>query len=388
MKNARRIIALLIAIITVFSISSVTAFAAGDHVGNFVDVPADAWYAKAVKWAVAEKITDGKSANKFCPADKVTFLETCTFLYRAYGSPRISNDQITRIMGRLPYEVRSLIPSWATKPVAWALWKGVAKANELTDKTDRTGRLIVPNEPLTRNYVVAFLYRAHRAKGNDVSKGVLISPNFNDFEDKNDANLVIGTDGPSAWKWALSRGIVTGRTRTRLACNASITRSEVVTLLYRCLVTDRYVSLALQQNGKRYVSGGKGPDVFDCAGLVYYVLTSTGLADKDYVGCSCQYQVLSKYTTKVASSTDSNPTAKLQYGDLIYYKRSASGSWEHVTIFLGQIDMSTVSDKSPTDTMAVFHAKGSAYGVMYSGFYREIGNYFSYWEAYRFDPYP
>lgn len=389
MKCTKKLIAIILAIITVLSLSVMPAYAAGsDHVGNFVDVPADAWYAKAVKWAVEKKITDGKTSTKFCPDDNVTFVETCAFLYRAYGKPSISNDEITRQMARLPSEVRVKIQSWAQKPVAWALWRGVAKTYELTATTDSTGKLIVPNEPLTRNYVITMLYRAHRIMGNDVSRGVLISPKYEDYADRNDANLVKGGDGPLAWKWAISRGIITGRSQTRLACNGKVKRCEVVTILYRCLVTDKYVSLALKQNGKRYVSGGKGPDVFDCSGLVYYVLTSTGLADKNYVGCSCQYQVASKYTKKVASSTESDPTSKLQYGDLIYYKRSANGGWDHVTIYLGKIDMSTVTDKNPTDTMAVFHAKGSDYGVMCSGFYREIGTYFSYWEAYRFDPYP
>lgn len=39
---------------------------------------------------------------------------------------------------------------------------------------------------------------------------------------------------------------------------------------------DAFINAALAQVGKSYVLGGKGPDVFDCSGLVYYALKNSG----------------------------------------------------------------------------------------------------------------
>ena len=49
----------------------------------FTDVPADAYYAKAVAWAYANDITAGKSATKFGPDDPCTRGQIVTFLYNA-----------------------------------------------------------------------------------------------------------------------------------------------------------------------------------------------------------------------------------------------------------------------------------------------------------------
>ena len=49
----------------------------------FTDVEADAYYAKAVQWAVQQKITDGTSFTTFSPLDTCTRAQIVTFLYRA-----------------------------------------------------------------------------------------------------------------------------------------------------------------------------------------------------------------------------------------------------------------------------------------------------------------
>lgn len=49
----------------------------------FADVEADAYYAKAVQWAVQQKITDGTSFTTFSPLDTCTRAQIVTFLYRA-----------------------------------------------------------------------------------------------------------------------------------------------------------------------------------------------------------------------------------------------------------------------------------------------------------------
>ena len=50
----------------------------------FADVPADAYYAKAVEWAVKKGITNGKANGLFGSGDPCTRAQIVTFLYRAY----------------------------------------------------------------------------------------------------------------------------------------------------------------------------------------------------------------------------------------------------------------------------------------------------------------
>lgn len=50
---------------------------------SFADVPADAYYADAVRWAVSQDITAGTSVNAFSPDESCTRAQIVTFLYRA-----------------------------------------------------------------------------------------------------------------------------------------------------------------------------------------------------------------------------------------------------------------------------------------------------------------
>ena len=51
----------------------------------FTDVAADAFYAKAVAWAVEKEITNGMSPTSFAPDNICTRGQVVTFLYRAMG---------------------------------------------------------------------------------------------------------------------------------------------------------------------------------------------------------------------------------------------------------------------------------------------------------------
>ena len=50
---------------------------------SFADVPTNAYYADAVRWAVTQGITAGTSANTFSPDESCTRAQIVTFLYRA-----------------------------------------------------------------------------------------------------------------------------------------------------------------------------------------------------------------------------------------------------------------------------------------------------------------
>ena len=51
----------------------------------FTDVSPDAYYSRAVLWAVALNVTEGSSANTFSPANACTRAEIVTFLYRYFA---------------------------------------------------------------------------------------------------------------------------------------------------------------------------------------------------------------------------------------------------------------------------------------------------------------
>lgn len=59
----------------------------------FTDVSADAYYYKALCWAVERKITNGTSGTTFSPNGIVTRAQAVTMMWRAAGSPEVAADQ-------------------------------------------------------------------------------------------------------------------------------------------------------------------------------------------------------------------------------------------------------------------------------------------------------
>ncbi|MBR7032719.1 MAG: S-layer homology domain-containing protein, partial [Clostridia bacterium] len=55
---------------------------------NFTDVPADAYFADAVAWAVSKNVTTGTSPTTFSPSNPCTRAQVVTFLWRAAGEPK------------------------------------------------------------------------------------------------------------------------------------------------------------------------------------------------------------------------------------------------------------------------------------------------------------
>ena len=109
----------------------------------FADVPADAYHAKAVEWAVKKGITNGKANGLFGSNDPCTRGQIVTFLWRAAGSPAPKGT------AKVPTDV--LPGSYCYDAVAWAIENGVT--NGTTDST------FSPNNGCTRAQIVMFLLR-------------------------------------------------------------------------------------------------------------------------------------------------------------------------------------------------------------------------------------
>ena len=110
---------------------------------SFTDVPADAFYAKAVAWAVENGITSGTGESKFSPNSACTRAQAVTFLYRASGSPAVS--------GKAEFSDVSTTAFYADA-VAWAAKKGIT--------TGIGGGLFGSDNDCTRGQIVTFLWRA------------------------------------------------------------------------------------------------------------------------------------------------------------------------------------------------------------------------------------
>ena len=168
----------------------------------FADVPADAYYAKAVEWAVKKGITNGKANGLFGSNDPCTRGQIVTFLWRAAGSPAPKGT------AKVPADV--LPGSYCYDAVAWALENGIT--NGLADGTFGV------NNTCTRGQSVTFLYRAMGTAPTTVN-------GFTDVE----SNAFCA----EAVAWAVENGVTNGTSTTTFSPSNGCTRAQIVTFLFR-----------------------------------------------------------------------------------------------------------------------------------------------------------
>ena len=169
---------------------------------NFIDVQPGAYYYDAVAWAVEKAITAGTSATTFSPDASCTRAQIVTFLWRAAGSPKASVDS--------PFTDVS-VDSYYHDAVLWAVEQGI---------TSGTGaNTFSPDTTCTRAQAVTFLYRYEK------SPAVSGTNNFSDVDD--DAYYA------DAVQWAVDKNVTAGTSATTFSPNATCTRAQIVTFLYR-----------------------------------------------------------------------------------------------------------------------------------------------------------
>ena len=168
----------------------------------FADVPTDAYYAKAVEWAMKKGITNGKANGLFGSNDPCTRGQIVTFLWRAAGSPAPKGT------AKVPGDV--LPGSYCYDAVAWALENGIT--NGLADGTFGV------NNTCTRGQSVTFLYRAMGTAPTTVN-------GFTDVE----SNAFCA----EAVAWAVENGVTNGTSATTFSPSNGCTRAQIVTFLFR-----------------------------------------------------------------------------------------------------------------------------------------------------------
>ena len=113
---------------------------------SFTDVPASAYYAKAVAWAIENGITNGMTETMFAPNATCTRGQSVTFLYRALKGTASGSTNFTDVKSDAFY----------ADAVNWAVASGVTNGTSATTFS--------PNADCTRAEIVTFLYRAYQGK--------------------------------------------------------------------------------------------------------------------------------------------------------------------------------------------------------------------------------
>ena len=178
------------------------AFTEEVKISPFRDVPTDAYYYEAVKWAQKKGITGGIGDGLFGPNQPCTRAQIVTFLWRAAGSPEPEGTAagMTDVAAGSYYE----------KAVAWAIENGIT-----TGTAD--GRF-APDATCTRAQGMTFLFRASKASADG-------APAFGD----------VAADAyyAEAVKWATDNGITNGTTSSTFSPGSGCTRAQIVTFLWR-----------------------------------------------------------------------------------------------------------------------------------------------------------
>ena len=113
---------------------------------SFTDVPANAWYAKAVAWAVENGVTAGVGDGLFGSGDTCTRAQSVTFLFKALKAAAKGQADFKDVSAS----------DWYAKAVAWAVENGVTAGVG--------GGLFGSGDDCTRAQIVTFLFKAYQGK--------------------------------------------------------------------------------------------------------------------------------------------------------------------------------------------------------------------------------
>lgn len=163
-----------------------------DESKTFSDVKSSDWYKNAIDFVTARGLFSGSSTTKFSPNDTMTRSMIWTVLYR-YSGDTVQTDGT----------------DWYSAQQEWSILNGIS------DGTDPLGEM-------TREQLATLLYRFD---GENKTTTDFISG----FSDKSQ----VSSYAVDALNWAISEGLITGKTSTTVAPKANATRAEVATILMR-----------------------------------------------------------------------------------------------------------------------------------------------------------
>ena len=172
----------------------------------FYDVPNDAYYYEAVKWAAENGITGGIGSSLFAPNQPCTRAQIVTFLWRAAGSPVVNYLMPFTDVDEGAYYAEA---------VRWAASTGIVTG--LTETTFGTDSVC------TRAQAAAMIYRCAQAQGKGFTGAWMFLLPFTDVPEWAYESVA----------WCYMNGVTTGVNETAFAPGNDCTRAQIVTFLWR-----------------------------------------------------------------------------------------------------------------------------------------------------------
>ena len=177
---------------------------------RFEDVASNAYCYDAVNWAVERNITSGTGKYTFSPDAACTRADFVTFLWRAAGKPVVNFAMNFSDVKEGAYYAEA---------VRWAASLGIV--------TGLNQNTFGASNAVTREQAVAMLFRFAKQQGFDTTQGGMAIREYDDYDS-------LSEYAREAMAWAVNAGVLKG-SGNRLLPDASCTRAQLVTLLYRLL---------------------------------------------------------------------------------------------------------------------------------------------------------
>lgn len=175
----------------------------------FVDVQGEGdWSHEGIDFCVKRGLMQGTDAKHFSPEASMTRAMMVTVLYRAAGAPDVTG---------FANPFNDLTESWYRSAVVWAYHMGITDGV----KADR----FAPDQLVSREQLVAMLYRYRQLTMATPAKIDALNP----FKDA----AKISTWAEEPMRWAVTSGIVTGTSATKLSPDGSANRAQMATILMR-----------------------------------------------------------------------------------------------------------------------------------------------------------
>ena len=169
----------------------------------FLDVDNGAWHFEPIYYCYDKAYFYGTSDDYFTPGGTMTRAMFATILYRIAGEPEVT--------GTNPFDDVEA-GQWYTDAVIWAAGKEIIGG--YGDGTFGT------NDPVTREQMVALFWRYQ-------SEPVSKSADLSGFSDAGQ----ISSWAKDAFEWAVSSGIISGKSQDILDPEGDATRAEVAQIV-------------------------------------------------------------------------------------------------------------------------------------------------------------
>lgn len=175
-------------------------------VSGFQDVGQNDWFASAVRYVTGKSLMNGKSTTAFSPNENMSRAMLATVLYRMSGETAEAGSSFGDVSSSAYYAAA----------VNWASSKGIVNGTD--------SGTFSPDLSITRGQLAAMLYRYAGEPS--------VSADLSAYTDA----VSISPYAEKAVEWCVAKGILSGKSATRLAPQDTATRAECAAMLQRFAV--------------------------------------------------------------------------------------------------------------------------------------------------------